>query len=133
MFPNRGNIKLFYGNGQFGLEEYAPFKGIIISASISYLKPLQNLIRQLSGYGGRLIVPVGDRREQLMYIIEKKNKMVKTFILKGIIFQFVRMVLKTSLKEVNWFWIKLNYKVFHPDAPQFGHLDSVSWINTDVQ
>jgi protein-L-isoaspartate(D-aspartate) O-methyltransferase len=94
LFPNRGNIKLFYGNGQFGLEEYAPFNGIIVSASISYLKDIQFLIQQLSDYGGRLIVPAGDRIEQQLYIIEKKNKIIKTSVLEGFTFQFVRMVLK---------------------------------------
>ena len=47
LFPHRGKIKLYFGNGQSGLKEYSPFHGIIIAASISYLKQIKNLINQL--------------------------------------------------------------------------------------
>lgn len=93
-FPMRGGIKLFCGNGQQGLSEHAPYKGIIVAASLSYLKHLNDLVRQLSAHAGRLIVPIGDRIEQQMYIVEKKNRQIKTFILEDISFQFVRLVLK---------------------------------------
>ena len=92
----RGSIKLFSGNGQLGLEKYAPFKAIIIAASLSHLIHLKDLIPQLSAHGGRLIAPIGDRIEQQMYIVEKKNKRIKTSIVQGITFQFVRMVLKSD-------------------------------------
>jgi len=95
-FPIRGKIKLFCGNGQLGLKEYAPFKAIIIAASLSHLKHLNDLVRQLSAHTGRLIVPIGDRIEQQMYIVEKKNRQIKTFILEGITFQFVRMILREA-------------------------------------
>lgn len=94
LFPARGKIRLFYGNGQNGLETFSPFHGIIIAAAISHLKHISHLVPQLSPSGGRLIVPVGDRLEQQMYIIEKNNRKVRTYILKRISFQFVRMVLK---------------------------------------
>jgi protein-L-isoaspartate(D-aspartate) O-methyltransferase len=96
IFPGRGKIRLFYGNGQKGLEPYAPFHGIIIAAALSHLKHIHTLIQQLSPSGGRLIVPVGDRIEQQMHIIEKNNRKIRIFVLKRISFQFVRMVLKDN-------------------------------------
>jgi protein-L-isoaspartate(D-aspartate) O-methyltransferase len=95
-FPMRGSIKLYYGNGQLGLQKHAPFKAIIIAASLSHPRALNDLVPQLSAHQGRLIVPIGDRREQQMYIVEKKNKKLKTLIIQGICFQFVRMVLRAS-------------------------------------
>ncbi len=50
------NVKVKYGDGYFGWEEYAPFDAIIITASANYIPP--PLIRQLKE-GGRLIIPLG--------------------------------------------------------------------------
>lgn len=97
LFPGRGKIRLFYGNGQYGCKEYAPFHGIIIAAAVSHLQYINQLIPQLSQDGGRLIVPVGDRIEQQMYIIEKNYKKITTHVLRRISFRFVRMVLKHHL------------------------------------
>ncbi len=92
-FPGRGDIRLFYGNGTRGLPEYAPFKAIIIAASLSYLKPLTDLIGQLSIHRGRLVVPVGDRTAQQMYIVENRNRKIIAYSVEGILFQFVRLIL----------------------------------------
>ena len=98
-FPMRGSIRLFSGNGQLGLQKHAPFKGIIVAASLSQMHHLENLVRQLSAHGGRLIVPLGDRIGQQMYIVEKKNKKLTTMLLQNITFQFVRMVLKGPSRD----------------------------------
>ncbi len=98
-FPYRGKIELFWGNGQNGLEEYSPFKGIIIATSIPHIKHIKNLINQLSPRGGKLIVPVGSRYEQTMHIIERKADKINTCILKGISFNFIRMVPKNVVNS----------------------------------
>jgi len=49
--------KLIFGDGYIGLEEKAPFNGIIVTAGAPYVpKPL---LAQLA-IGGKLVIPVGD-------------------------------------------------------------------------
>ena len=50
------NVKVKFGDGYFGWEEYAPFDAIIITASANHIPP--SLIKQLKE-GGRLILPLG--------------------------------------------------------------------------
>jgi protein-L-isoaspartate(D-aspartate) O-methyltransferase len=50
------NVKIKFGDGYFGWEEYAPFDAIIITASANHIPP--SLIKQLKE-GGRLILPLG--------------------------------------------------------------------------
>ena len=91
-FPQRGQIELFWGNGQDGLAEKSPFNGIIVAASIPHLKHVVHLSAQLSAAGGRMVVPVGDRHEQTLQIIERKRNRVFIHTLEGISFNFLRMV-----------------------------------------
>lgn len=57
-----------WGDGSLGWKEYAPFDGIIVTAASP--KVPSKLLEQLS-VGGRLVVPVGDRTSQSMFIITK--------------------------------------------------------------
>ena len=82
------------GNGRGGLPNKAPFHGIIVAASIFHSKYINQLITQLFDNGGRLVVPIGNRQEQLMHIFKKKKNEVRTFILEDISFNFVRMILE---------------------------------------
>jgi protein-L-isoaspartate(D-aspartate) O-methyltransferase len=50
------NVKVKFGDGYYGWEEYAPFDAIIITASANHIPP--PLIKQLKE-GGRLILPLG--------------------------------------------------------------------------
>jgi len=50
------HVKVRYGDGYFGWEEYAPFDAILITASANHIPP--PLIKQLKE-GGRLILPLG--------------------------------------------------------------------------
>ncbi len=50
------NVKVIYGDGYFGWQEYAPFDAIVITASANHIPP--PLISQLKE-GGRLILPLG--------------------------------------------------------------------------
>ncbi len=61
---------LIHGDGTKGLPPYAPYDGIIVTAGAPNV-PL-SLIEQL-GIGGRLVIPVGDRRSQKMLHITKEK------------------------------------------------------------
>lgn len=56
------------GDGTIGWNEFAPFEGIIVTAG-SPIVPV-NLKKQLDK-GGRLVIPVGDRKSQTLQIITK--------------------------------------------------------------
>lgn len=64
------NIRLQYGDGMLGLPQVAPFDGIILAAA--GLEVPKALLEQLS-IGGRLVAPVGDRR-QVLHLVERVSK-----------------------------------------------------------
>ncbi len=61
------NVKLDHADGSQGLEEYAPFDGIIVTAAASHVP--EELLSQLS-VGGRMVIPVGTNK-QTLYLIER--------------------------------------------------------------
>lgn len=60
-----------YGDGTIGWNEFSPFDGIIVTAGAPALP--ETLKRQLKP-GGRLVVPVGDRVAQKLYVVERLNE-----------------------------------------------------------
>ncbi|MCL5023867.1 MAG: protein-L-isoaspartate(D-aspartate) O-methyltransferase [Nitrospirae bacterium] len=65
------NVKVKYGDGYFGWEEYAPFDAIIITASANHIPP--PLIKQLRE-GGRLIIPLGSTVYSQILTLARKKK-----------------------------------------------------------
>lgn len=65
------NIRLHYGDGMLGLPQVAPFDGIILAAA--GIEVPQALLEQMS-IGGRLVAPVGSRR-QVLQLIERTGKL----------------------------------------------------------
>ena len=61
------NVKLDHADGSLGLNEYAPFEGIIVTAAASHVP--QELLDQLA-VGGRMVIPVGTA-SQILVLIEK--------------------------------------------------------------
>ncbi len=57
-----------YGDGTIGWKEFAPFEGIIVTAGSPSIP--KNLKEQLA-IGGRMIIPVGDRSSQKLYLLRK--------------------------------------------------------------
>lgn len=73
------NIKTRIGDGYKGWPEEAPFDKIIVTCSPE--KVPQPLIDQLKD-GGRMIVPLGERYQQVFYLFEKRDgKLVQTKLL----------------------------------------------------
>jgi protein-L-isoaspartate(D-aspartate) O-methyltransferase len=68
------NVHFKVGDGYKGWPEYAPFDAIIVTCAPD--KVPQLLTDQLKE-GGRMIIPVGDRFAQQLYLLEKKNGQLK--------------------------------------------------------
>lgn len=64
------NVKSFCGDGTKGLNQFAPFDKIIVTAGAPTLP--DPLLDQLK-IGGKLIIPIGDDNEQVMHLYTKKN------------------------------------------------------------
>ena len=62
---------LIFGDGYIGLEDEAPFDGIIVTAGAPYVpKPLLSQLK----IGGRLVIPVGDSSQIMTLFVRKSEK-----------------------------------------------------------
>jgi protein-L-isoaspartate(D-aspartate) O-methyltransferase len=68
------NVHVKFGDGYKGWPEEAPFDAIIVTCAPD--KVPQALVDQLKD-GGRMVIPVGDRFAQQLYLLEKKNGQLK--------------------------------------------------------
>lgn len=64
------NVHVRVGDGYLGWPEYAPFNKIIVTCSPE--KVPQPLVEQLAD-GGLMVVPVGERYSQTLYLLRKKG------------------------------------------------------------
>jgi protein-L-isoaspartate(D-aspartate) O-methyltransferase len=71
------NVKLKHGDGWQGWASKSPFDGIIVTAAAVDLP--EQLINQLAD-GGRLVIPVGNKHQQLLCIDKKDSKITQTVV-----------------------------------------------------
>ncbi|MGC1323727.1 MAG: protein-L-isoaspartate(D-aspartate) O-methyltransferase [Candidatus Udaeobacter sp.] len=64
------NVHIKVGDGYKGWPEEAPFDAVIVTCAPE--KVPQPLVDQLND-GGRMVIPVGERFAQQLYLLEKKN------------------------------------------------------------
>ncbi len=65
------NAMLKAGDGTLGWSTYAPYNGIVVTAGAPVVP--DDLIKQLS-IGGRLVIPVGDSKKQMMIKITRVSE-----------------------------------------------------------
>jgi protein-L-isoaspartate(D-aspartate) O-methyltransferase len=64
------NVSLLQGDGTLGWREFAPYDAILVSAAAPDVpKPLAEQL----GEGGRMLIPVGGRDEQMLYVLTRKG------------------------------------------------------------
>lgn len=64
------NISFMLGDGTLGWRQFAPFDAILVGAAAPDVP--ETYIEQLAE-GGRLLIPLGDRNEQILHLFTKKN------------------------------------------------------------
>jgi len=64
------NVSMLLGDGTVGWRQYSPYDAILVSAGGPTIP--QPLVEQLAE-GGRMIVPVGGREEQVLKFVEKRG------------------------------------------------------------
>lgn len=69
------NVHVFHGDGTMGLPAYAPFDAIVVAAAAPWVpRPL----REQLGEGGRLVIPVGGRNEQILLRLTRTDHRTQT-------------------------------------------------------
>src|SRR4029078_11894804 len=68
------NVHIRIGDGYKGWAEAAPFDAVIVTCAPE--KVPEPLVDQLKD-GGRMVIPVGERFAQQLYLLEKKNGRLK--------------------------------------------------------
>src|SRR6266853_5576949 len=85
------NVHVRVGDGYKGWPEEAPFDAIIVTCAPDRVP--QPLVDQLKD-DGRMVIPVGDRFAQELYLLEKKNGQLKQSATLAV--RFVRMTGEAS-------------------------------------
>lgn len=88
------NISLLLGDGTLGWRQYAPYDAILVSAAAPDIP--EAYVEQLAE-GGRLLIPLGDREEQILYLIVKRGDQLERTEIAPV--RFVPLVGKHSWEE----------------------------------
>lgn len=77
------NVHVKVGDGYLGWEEHAPFDKIIVTCSPEKVPtPLVEQLRE----GGKMIIPLGERYQQVFHLLEKKDGKLKQTKLQPTLF-----------------------------------------------
>lgn len=67
---NIRNVSLLLGDGTLGWRDYAPYDAILVGAAAPDLpRPLGDQLAE----GGRMLVPIGDREEQVLVLVTRRG------------------------------------------------------------
>ncbi|MEX1186648.1 MAG: protein-L-isoaspartate(D-aspartate) O-methyltransferase [Gemmatimonadaceae bacterium] len=88
------NVSLLLGDGTLGWRQYAPYDAILVSAAAPEVP--QAYLEQLAE-GGRLLIPLGDREEQILYLMVKRGDRLERTEIGPV--RFVPLVGKHSWEE----------------------------------
>lgn len=88
------NISLLLGDGTLGWRQYAPYDAILVSAAAPEVP--QAYVEQLAE-GGRSLIPLGDREEQILYLMVKRGDRLERTEIAPV--RFVPLVGKHSWDE----------------------------------
>lgn len=88
------NISLLLGDGTLGWRQYAPYDAILVSAAAPDVPDAY--VEQLAE-GGRLLIPLGDREEQILYLMVKRGEALERTEIAPV--RFVPLVGKHSWEE----------------------------------
>lgn len=81
------NISLLMGDGTLGWREYSPYDAILVSAAAPDVPaPLAEQLAE----GGRLLIPIGGRDEQMLYVFTRKGERLERRALSPV--RFVPLV-----------------------------------------
>ncbi|HVE79984.1 MAG TPA: protein-L-isoaspartate(D-aspartate) O-methyltransferase [Gemmatimonadaceae bacterium] len=64
------NVSLLFGDGTIGWSQYAPYDAILVSAGAPHVP---TPLGQQLGEGGHLLIPIGDREEQVLCMFTKRG------------------------------------------------------------
>jgi protein-L-isoaspartate(D-aspartate) O-methyltransferase len=64
------NIRVKYDDGNMGWPDQGPFDGIIVTAAA---RSVPDALREQLAVGGRLVIPVGDDRTQVLKVIDRTD------------------------------------------------------------
>lgn len=77
------NVRLRHGDGYQGWAAAAPFDGILVAAAPPQIPPA--LLQQLAD-GGKLVIPVGEGRNQQLQVISRQGNDYVQEVLDGVTF-----------------------------------------------
>ncbi len=64
------NVSVLLGDGTLGWREYAPYDAVVVSAGAP---AVPTSLEQQLAEGGRLLIPLGDRVEQMLTVLTKRG------------------------------------------------------------
>jgi len=77
-------VTVIVGDGTHGWAEDGPYRSILVTAGSPSVP--QPLLDQLDRSGGRLVMPVGDRRHQFLTLVERTDDEYRTTELEPVVF-----------------------------------------------
>jgi protein-L-isoaspartate(D-aspartate) O-methyltransferase len=90
------NVHVKVGDGYKGWPDYAPFDAIIVTCAPEHVpQPLTDQLKE----GGRMIIPVGARLAQELYLFEKRNGQLRERAILPV--RFVPMAREATKQKVN--------------------------------